>query len=195
MSSEIKYTELKNLIIKGCDDYLNLHVQKNTFWDKIWNRGEEGVVRAQKAKIHASRVETDSEMDHAFLLALLIAIFNSRANRLSMYIAHLLIQGEIRIIGAYENDYISTPVIQKDSLTSPVFSQKMVDAAKDVNLIETEDSPYGPELGADKKGCVRWILNNQAPKSTLFKSLTIKIQTDLDDQSSELLQRSQLLQP
>lgn len=186
MSKEkIEYAELRSSIITGCDVYLSAR-KKGEYLEGSYH-GKQGLIRASKSKDYASKIVNDSTKDHSLLLALLFAIFNSSSKGLAMCIASQLIQGEKEIMGAYANDHLPSPIVTADSLKSSVFSKNIVETAACNNLIEIEDSPFGPVLGIDKKRCVRWILNREAPSSTLFKHLTNQFKADLDDtKSSEI---------
>lgn len=180
MSKEINYSELRTAMIAGCDSYLTARKNKEPLEGTY--HGKKGIIRASKAKTYASKIVNDSFDDHALLLALLLAIFNSSSKGLAMCIALQLIQGDIVAFGAYDNDYISAPVIINNYFKSQVFSKDLLyEAVSAIPAIQVEESPLGSVMGVDKKGCVRLILNSLAPKDAFFKPLTKQFIADLND--------------
>ena len=190
MNEKINYDELKNSIISGCNAYLS--ARKNGTSLQGFYHGEQGQIRASKAKTYASRILNNNIKDHSLLLALLLAIFNSSSKGLAMCIAAQLIAGEITIMNAIKNGCLDFSIVTENTLKSLAFSPKMVNNAAVFSLIEKEDTPFSLTLGLDKTQCVRWILNRQAPELVFFKNLTKTFEAALEDSKSSEIDSSML---
>jgi hypothetical protein len=185
MDDEIIYPELRTSILKGARNYLNRCDNKKSL--PGFFHGEQGRNRATKAIAYASKVNCKYTQHHQFLLALLVAIFDSSSKGLAMCIALQLIEGEQKIYGLCPNDLLPEPYIAIKTLRSLTFPTHMIDLAalELTNLTQIEDSPSGPVFGADKTACARWIIKKISPQHHHFTECTKKLKAILDDKKSD----------
>lgn len=172
--NNINYTELKDSIIAGCNEYLYLRANKG-FLHGLFH-GKQGVNRANNTQILAAKLSTNNDENKYLLLALLLGILNSRSNGLAMCIVSKLIKGDIKAYGIYPNDFNFEPIEINNNLRSHVFSKDLLYlAVKNNTPIHISDSPTGPVMGIDKRKCAAYILNENAPKTSFFKNVIPKV--------------------